>query len=61
MTDERLAEIVARKEALRLKLEIVMASDIPSRLKTARIHAVTREIVAMRLEVEAALKNGRNS
>ena len=53
--DEYIAEVEAKREALRLRLALIMASDIPQRVKTARINAVTREAVALKEEIKAAI------
>lgn len=55
MSDKYIADLEAKRDEFRLKLEIVMASAIPPRVKTARIRAITREIIDLKLEIMAAI------
>jgi hypothetical protein len=48
-------EYIAKRDEFRLRLEIVMASAIPSRVKTARIRAITREVIDLKREVSATI------
>ena len=52
-------DYIAKRDEFRLKLEIVMASAIPSRVKTARIHAITRDIIDLKREVIATIGEQR--
>ena len=52
--DAYIAGVLARRDTLALQLEIIMASDIPSRVKNVRIKYITKEIRAMKAEIAAA-------
>jgi hypothetical protein len=54
--DEHIAALFASLREFDLKLKIVMASDIPPRLKQYRIKLITREITAARHEVGLAVE-----
>lgn len=54
--EERIADAEARRDAFQFRLQLIMASAIPPRVKTARIHAVTKEIVALKQELLALLQ-----
>lgn len=54
-SDEYIADIEARRDAFQLRLSLIMASDLPPRVKDYRIKLVTREITALRKEVEQAV------
>ena len=56
MDGVRLAEIEQRRDQLKLQLQIIMASDVPPRVKTARIKHVTRELVDMKAELKTAIE-----
>jgi hypothetical protein len=48
-------EYIAKRDEFRLKLEIIVASAVPLRVKTARIRAITREIIDLKLEITATV------
>jgi hypothetical protein len=50
--EEYLVEVEAKRDALALRLQIIMASDLPSRVKNMRIKQVTREAKALKEEVQ---------
>jgi hypothetical protein len=49
-----ITEIEVQRDALALRLQIIIASDLPQRVKTMRIHALTREIIALKEQIIAA-------
>ena len=53
--EERIADYEARRDAFQFRLQLIMASAIPPRLKTARIRQVTKEIVALKQELLALI------
>lgn len=49
--DEYIAGLENKLTLFRLRLEIVMTSALPSRVKTTRIQAITQEIIDLKREV----------
>jgi hypothetical protein len=47
-----LDEVMQKRNEFQLRLQIVMASDTPPRLKNYRIKLITREIVAVKEELQ---------
>lgn len=54
--EEYLADIETRRNALSLRLSVIMASALPPRVKAARINLVTKDIIALKNEIRAASK-----
>ena len=53
--DEYLDDMEAKRDALRLRLQIVMASDIPPAVKNERIIEITQEVIVLKNEILATL------
>jgi len=56
-SEEYLNSVMERREALELRLVVIMASAVPQRVKTMRIRQVTQEAIALRKEVGAAIQS----
>jgi hypothetical protein len=53
--EERIADVEQRRDAFQFRLQLIMASAIPPRVKTMRIRAITKEIVALKHELLALI------
>lgn len=51
--------VTAKRDELALRLEKIVASDVPTRVKNARIRQVTREAVDLKREVLAAAEDAK--
>ena len=53
--DEFIADCEAQRDAMRLQLHIIMASDIPNAIKNERIEAITAEVITLKNMILEAL------
>lgn len=54
-SDEYIAQVEAKQAEFKSRLEAIMQSDVPQRVKIARIRLVTVEIVTLKIEIMKAV------